>query len=173
TNKFAPKVNKVVKNPWVSAIQDAIMSALPLVFVGSLVTIVSLLKNLFPGMPDFSMISNFSFGMFGLVVAFLIPYYLMEKKGNSSQKLISGATGLVLFLMLLFPTISADGDAVFILSRFGATGMFLSITTGLFVGCVMNFAAKRSFFSEDTPIPDFVVGWFNSLLPITFILIVG
>lgn len=51
--------------------------------------------------------------------------------------------------------------------------MFLSITTGLFVGCVMNFAAKRSFFSEDTPIPDFVVGWFNSLLPITFILIVG
>lgn len=54
--------------------------------------------------------------------------------------------------MLLFPTISADGDAVFILSRFGATGMFLSITTGLFVGCVMNFAAKRSFFSEDTPI---------------------
>ncbi len=44
TNKFAPKVNKIVKNPWVSAIQDSIMAALPLVFVGSLVTVVSLLK---------------------------------------------------------------------------------------------------------------------------------
>ncbi|MGH2149949.1 PTS sugar transporter subunit IIC, partial [Enterococcus faecalis] len=73
TNSFAPKVNKVVKNPWISAIQDAIMAALPLVFVGSLVTVVSLLKNLFPSMPDFSMISNFSFGMSGLIVTFKIP----------------------------------------------------------------------------------------------------
>ena len=30
TNSFAPKVNKVVKNPWISSIQDSIMIALPL-----------------------------------------------------------------------------------------------------------------------------------------------
>lgn len=173
TNSFAPKVNKVVKNPWIAAIQDSIMAALPLVFVGSLVTVVSLLKNVFFGIPDFSMISNFSFGMYGLIVAFLIPYYLMEKKGNSGQKLISGAAGLVLFLMLIFPTLTSEGDITFVLARFGATGMFLSIITGLFVGMIMNFAAKRSLFDEDTPIPDFVVGWFNSLLPITIILLVG
>lgn len=173
TNSFAPKVNKVVKNPWVSAIQDSIMAALPLVFVGSLVTVVSLLQNVFKGMPDFSMISTFSFGMFGLVVAFLIPYYLMEKKGHSGQKLISGATALVLFMMLIFPTITAEGEITFILSRFGATGMFLSIITGLFVAFVMNMAVQKSFFDEDTPIPDFVVGWFNSLLPITVVLLIG
>lgn len=173
TTKFAPKVNKVVKNPWISAIQDSIMAALPLVFVGSLVTVVSLLKNIFKGLPDFSMISNFSFGMFGLVVSFLIPYYLMEKKGNSAQKLISGATGIVFFMMLLFPTFTEEGNVVFILSRFGSTGMFLAIISGLFVSFVMNFAAKKSFFDEDTPIPDFVVAWFNSLLPITLILLVG
>lgn len=173
TNKFAPKVNKVVQNPWIASIQDAIMTALPLVFVGSLVTIVSLFKNMFKNMPDFSMISNFSFGMFGLVVAFLIPYYLMTKKGHSGQKLISGATSLVLFMMLLFPTVSTNGNITFVLSRFGATGMFLAIISGLFVACVMNLAVKKSLFSEDTPIPDFVVGWFNSLLPITFILLVG
>lgn len=51
-------------------------------------------------------------------------------------------------MMLLFPTISAEGNATFILSRFGATGMFLAIISGLFVACVMNFAAKRSFFDE-------------------------
>ncbi|EOH8722997.1 PTS sugar transporter subunit IIC [Enterococcus faecalis] len=173
TNSFAPKVNKVVKNPWISAIQDAIMAALPLVFVGSLVTVVSLLKNLFPSMPDFSMISNFSFGMFGLIVSFMIPYYLMEKKGHSGQKLIAGATSIVLFMMLLFPTLSEKGEITFILSRFGATGMFLAMITGLFVSLVMHLAAKKSFFDEDTPIPDFLVGWFNSLLPITFILFVG
>lgn len=172
TNKFAPKVNKIVKNPWVASIQDSIMTALPLVFVGSIVTVFSLLNNVFDNLPDFSRISDFSFGMFGLVVSFLISYYLMEKKGND-LKLITGATGLVLFMMLLYPTVTAGGDVTFILERFGATGMFLAIVTGLFVGCVMNFAAKISFFDEDTPIPDFVVGWFNSLLPITFLLLVG
>ncbi|MDN6733175.1 MAG: PTS transporter subunit EIIC [Tetragenococcus koreensis] len=172
TNKFAPKVNKIVKNPWIASIQDSIMTALPLVFVGSIVTVVSLLNNVFNNIPDFSRISDFSFGMFGLVVSFLIPYYLMEKKGNG-LKLITGAAGLVLFMMLLYPTITAEGNVTFILERFGATGMFLAIITGLFVSCIMNFAAKHSFFDEDTPIPDFVVGWFNSLLPITFLLLVG
>ncbi|MBC1397702.1 PTS sugar transporter subunit IIC [Listeria fleischmannii] len=173
TNRFAPKVNKIVKNPWIASIQDSIMTALPLVFVGSLITIISLLKNIFKNMPDFSLISTFSFGMFGLIVAFLIPYYLMEKKKNHSAKLISGATSLVLFLMLISPSLVNEGEITFTLSRFGASGMFLSIITGLFVAGVMNFAAKHSLFKEDTPIPDFVVGWFNSLLPITFILIVG
>lgn len=119
------------------------------------------------------MISNFSFGMFGLIVAFLIPYYLMEKKGHSGQKLISGSTSLVLFMMLLFPALSAEGEITFVLARFGAMGMFLSIVTGLFVSCIMNFAAKHSFFDEDSSIPDFVAGWFNSLLPITFVLLIG
>lgn len=173
TNRFAPKVNKIVKNPWIASIQDSIMTALPLVFVGSLITIISLLKNILKNMPDFSLISTFSFGMFGLIVAFLIPYYLMEKKKNHSAKLISGATSLVLFLMLISPSLVNEGEITFTLSRFGASGMFLSIITGLFVAGVMNFAAKHSLFKEDTPIPDFVVGWFNSLLPITFILIVG
>ncbi|MDN6571923.1 MAG: PTS transporter subunit EIIC, partial [Staphylococcus equorum] len=129
-------------------------------------------NNVFNNIPDFSRISDFSFGMFGLVVSFLITYYLMEKKGNG-LKLITGAAGLVLFMMLLYPTITAEGNVTFILERFGATGMFLAIITGLFVSCIMNFAAKHSFFDEDTPIPDFVVGWFNSLLPITFLLLVG
>lgn len=75
--------------------------------------------------------------------------------------------------MLISPSLVNEGEITFTLSRFGASGMFLSIITGLFVAGVMNFAAKHSLFKEDTPIPDFVVGWFNSLLPITFILIVG
>lgn len=172
-NSFAPRVNKVVKNPWVSSIQDAIMTALPLVFVGSLVTVVSLLNNLIKGLPNFSPISSFSFGMFGLVVAFLIPYYLMDRKGHGSLKLISGATSIVTFMMLLFPTLTSSGKVVFVLERFGATGMLLAIIVGLFVAAVMNFASKKSLFDEDTPIPDFVVGWFNSLIPITAILLVA
>ncbi len=59
--------------------------------------------------------------MYALVVAFLIPYYLMEKKAMVVRRF--RAASLVLFMMLLFPTMTADGEAVFIF-RFGATGMF-------------------------------------------------
>jgi PTS system cellobiose-specific IIC component len=76
-------------------------------------------------------------------------------------------------MMLLFPSISGSGNVTYKLERFGATGMLLAIITGLFTAMVMNFASKVSLFDEDTPIPDFVVGWFNSLIPITVILLVA
>src|SRR5690625_6397952 len=60
---FAPRINKLTQNVWVSSIQDAIMTTLPLILVGSLVTLVSLLNEVFPGMPDFSPINMFSFGL--------------------------------------------------------------------------------------------------------------
>lgn len=168
STKFAPKVNKLVANPWVSAIQSAMLTGLPLVFVGSIITMISILKNFFDWVPDLSAMSTFSFGMFGLIVAFLIPYYVMENKGHS-KKLISGITSLVLYLMLMFPTMGEDGSITFTLSRFGIEGMFVAIISGLFVAIVMNFMATKSFFDEDSMIPDFVIEWFDSLLPIAFI----
>lgn len=171
-NVFAPKMNKLAENPWISAIQQSMMTGLPLVLVGSLVTMFSLLKNIFSGFPDISMLSQFSFGLFGIVVAFLLPYFILENKGHSEKKLISGLTSVALFLMLAKPTID-DGNINYVGSRLGAQGMFVAIVGGFFVGAVMNFVSKRSFFSEDSLVPDFVKGWFDSLLPITFILLVG
>ncbi|WP_339234511.1 PTS transporter subunit EIIC [Oceanobacillus sp. FSL W7-1281] len=172
SNKFAPRVNRIVANPWVSAIQSSMLTGLPLVFVGSLITIISILNNFFEWMPDLSLMSTFSFGMFGLIIAFFIPYFVMENKGYSNNKLVSGATSLVLYLLLLFPEIN-DGQITFSLSRFGIEGMLVALVTGLFVAVIMNFMASKSFFDEDSAIPDFVVSWFDNLLPITFILFVG
>lgn len=75
---FTPKVNKITKNPWISSIQDAVMTVLPLILVGSLITIVSLLNNVASWLPDFSLINTFTFGLLGLFIAFLIPYFIME-----------------------------------------------------------------------------------------------
>src|SRR5690625_5661686 len=86
---FAPRINKLTQYVWVSSIQDAIMTTLPLILVGSLVTLVSLLNEVFPGMPDFSPINMFSFGLLGVFVTFLIPYFIMEKKGVNNQKILA------------------------------------------------------------------------------------
>lgn len=171
--KFAPQVNSIVGNSWVSAIQSSMLTGLPLVFVGSLITMISILNNFFDWMPDLSLISTFSFGMFGLIVAFFLPYFVMENKGHSNNKLISGATSVVLYILLLFPEITDDGLITFTLSRFGIEGMLVALVTGLFVAVIMNFMASKSFFDEDSAIPDFVISWFDNLLPITFILFVG
>lgn len=78
--KFAPRVNKITKNVWIASIQDSVMAILPFILVGSLITLVSLINEIKPILPDMSLINSFSFGMLGLFISFLIPYNVLEKK---------------------------------------------------------------------------------------------
>ena len=88
-NGLTPRVNKLSKNIWIQSIQNAIMLSLPMIFVGSLISVISLLKNIWPSMPDLNPINQFSFGLFSIFVAFLLPYQIMDKKGLSEEKGIS------------------------------------------------------------------------------------
>lgn len=171
--KFAPKVNKITKNIWVASIQDSVMAILPFILVGSLLTLVSLVNEIKPILPDMSLINSFSFGMLGIFVAYLIPYNVMEKKKYNDKKILSGLAGFSLYLMLIMPTFTEDGTIAFEFDRFGAAGMFVAIIVGLFVGFVMSIASKFSFFNEDSTLPDFIVVWFDTLIPIFVLLLVG
>lgn len=84
TNVFAPKANKITKNPWIGAIQEAMTTVMPMILVGSLVTIFAIFEEYIPGFPDIWPISSFSFGLASIFVAFFIPYLLLEKKRNIS-----------------------------------------------------------------------------------------
>jgi len=169
----SPVLGKVSKNPWVAAIQDTMIAIMPMIFVGSIITILSIVKENVPSFPDFWLINSFSFGLVSLFVAFLVPYNIMAKKGHDNIKIISGLTSFSLFLMLLNPTFTDDGGITFVFERFGSAGMFVAIIAGLFVAVVMNGFAKMSFFKKDSVMPDFVKEWFDSLIPITMILLIG
>ena len=39
TESFAPRMNKIAKNPWIASIQDSILTTMPVILIGSLVTI--------------------------------------------------------------------------------------------------------------------------------------
>ena len=82
TNKFAPKMNKIARNPWVLAIQESINVSMPVIFIGSIVTLLNILGN-FISMPDISAVSTFSMGLLSVYLAFLVPYTLMEKKRHN------------------------------------------------------------------------------------------
>lgn len=173
TDRFAPVANRITGNPWVKSLQDAVMGIVPMILVGSFITLVSILGTVVPGVPDLTMINQFSFGVMGLLVAFLLPYYVMHHKGLDDRRLVAGMTGLATFLMIIGPTFSDDGVTIsYTFERFGPTGMFSAIVSGLFVGLVFVLFAKLKMFKESA-MPDFLIVWFASLLPILASLLVA
>ena len=107
------------------------MVAIPMIFIGSIITLISILQDFIPGMPDLTPITTFSFGLLGLFIAFLTPYTVMEKKERHKIKLLAGMTGISLFLMLLNPVVNEDGTVQFVLERFGPAGMVTALIVGV------------------------------------------
>lgn len=162
----------MTKNIWVQSVQSTIMKVLPMVFVGSLVTIVSVLKNYISFLPDLSPINQYTFGLLGLFIAFLLPMETMKNKKFESMSVVAGLAGAGLMLMMIRPEITNEG-AIFNFNRFGGEGMLVSLVAGLFSGLIMSLFGSFSFFGEDSALPDFVSKWFDNMLPITVIMFVG
>ena len=113
TNKFAPKMNKLARNPWIASVQEAILTAMPMIFIGSFTTILTAFGGLIDGFPDFSPLSTFSLGLLSLYLAYLVPYLLMEKKRHNKTKKEAGLAGIGFFLMLVGPTFDEAGNILF------------------------------------------------------------
>lgn len=167
--KVAPKMDKVSRNIWISILKDSILQTLPFILVSSLITCLSLFSNIFKWWPNLWGISNFTFGIVSIFVAFLIPFNMMERKKLAKQRIIAGFSSLGLFLLLTHP-IMEKGNAIFQFSFFGAGGMFVAIICGIFSSLIMGFFGTFSFFKKDTAIPDFVTAWFDSMLPIGIVV---
>ncbi len=172
SEKVAPLMEKLANNPWISGLQKAIIKTLPMVLVGSLVTIYNVIRKFATSIPDLSALSSYTFGLISLFMVFLIPYYILEEKKNNKMKYIAGCTGISLYMMLVNPVITEAGY-VYQFSNFGAGGMFVAITAGLFTAIVFSCFKKMTFFKEDSVMPDFVKEWFDSMLPITLVVFIG
>jgi PTS system cellobiose-specific IIC component len=149
------------------------MQALPLILLGSLFAMLAILNDYFPSLPNFWVLYGWTMGMISLIISFLIPFNLMEKKRLRKQRINAGMSGVILFLIIISPQVIADGQPGFSHSALGAGGMFVAIISGLFAGFVLNMFGKFSFFKEESVIPDFVRAWFDAMLPIGIVIIIG
>lgn len=172
TEVVGPKADAIAANPWVAGVKQAIDKVLPMILVGSLITLYNVVRNFFPGIPDLTDIRSYSFGLIGLFIAFLIPYFIMENKKHLNMKYIAGLSGISLFMIIVKPEVT-DAGYVYQFSSFGAGGMFVSIVAGLFVAFVMNIFARFSFFKEDSAMPSFIQQWFDALIPIFVVVFIG
>lgn len=172
-NSFAPKMNKVNHNIWVVTLKDSVMQILPFILLGSLFCVGAVVENWITLPFTFWTPFGWTMGMVSVLVAFLIPFNFCEKKRLRKQRLIAGASGLILFFISITPEIVAEGAPGFGSSAFGAGGMFCAMVTGIIVCIVFNLFGKFSFFKEDSAIPDFVRQWFDALLPIGLVIFGG
>lgn len=179
---FAPKMNKLVQNPYISSIKGSVMQALPLIFLGSVFSLLTIPENFVEGWPNFWTPQGWTFGLVSLIVAFLIPFNLLDAKGLHKARINGGIAGVILFLMSLNTQFVADQtaalgtdaiafSAISGIGGMGAGGMFVAIIMGIVAGAVMSLFGKFSFFSEDSVMPDFVKAWFDSMLPIGIIVV--
>lgn len=169
---FEPKVRKVSNNIWIATLQSSVLKVMPLIMVGSLTTLGYLITLAWDKFPDLTMVNNFTFGIISLIMSCLVPYTYLEKKGYHKVKFVGLFTGLGLFLIALRPEFT-DAGAVFDFNLFGASGMFVAIFTGIIVGAIMGVFAKFSFFKADSATPDFIKIWFDSIIPVAFIITAG
>ena len=173
--KFAPRMHKISNNVWVVTLKDSIMQILPFILVGSIFVMLTIPGDVFSieGWPNFWTPFGWTMGMISIMIAFLIPFNLMEKKRLRRQRLIAGLSGLVLFGIIITPQLIVDGAIGFDHAAFGAGGMFVAMVAGIFSGIVMELFGKFSFFKKDSVIPDFVRSWFDSMLPVSIVVVSG
>lgn len=160
---LAPKMNKINNNIWVQTLKDAMMQILPLILVGSLLSILSILQEYVPAMPDLTPISNYTIGMVGFIVSLLIPFNYIERKKLHNLRLIAGMTSLGMYAMISH----LNNAERFVFDSLGAGGMFVAIIVGVVAGLVFHVFGKFSFFKEDSSMPDFVRQWFDNMIPVT------
>lgn len=169
----SPKMNNLTRNPWILSMQESIMTVMPVIFIGSIVTVISILNEYIPSMPDFSLLSSFTFGLVSLFLAYLIPFSILEKKGHDKVKKQAGMAGIAFFLMLLYPQFDEANHIIINFDALGCGGMIATIISSYFVGFVMNLFAGFSFFQKDSALPDFIMVWFDTLVPVLLVVFVG
>ncbi|MCD8120776.1 MAG: PTS transporter subunit EIIC [Clostridiales bacterium] len=177
SDSFAPKMKEIFANPWLSAIASCMQKIIPYILTGSLIFFYNVIVSFVPMLPDLSPISNYSFGIITLIVAFTMGNQCMEKLNHPEYVINGGLTSVcVLFLVATPMGESADSLSAF-MGNIGATGIAVGIIVGLFVGLVFHLWGNLRFL-KDSSVPDFVTGWINVLIPnvitlgITMILVV-
>lgn len=79
TNSFTPTMNKFSQKPVVAALSSSMQKIIPFILTGSCIHLYNVLRSTIPALPNFIRIINFSFGMLGLLTAFMVANQMMEK----------------------------------------------------------------------------------------------
>ncbi|MBC2256838.1 PTS sugar transporter subunit IIC [Listeria booriae] len=168
---FAPKMRKITGRPWIAAVSSAMQKLIPFILTGSLIFFYNVFRSYIPALPDLGKIADYSFGLIGLITAFMMTNQAMEKLKHPGYTINASIVSICVFMMFIRPEF-LDGSMTFEFGRLGPTGILVGMITGLFVAIVFNLYAKLKFL-KNSSIPDFVVEWIHNILPTLVCLGIG
>lgn len=169
--KFAPAMNKFVKNDWVSTISGAYTQILPLILAGSLVSFYNVIRGYVGFLPDISFVTKYTFQLMALYLAGVIPYLFLEKKRYDGYKLIACFLSIGATIAFLNPDFT---DGILInYAYIGPTGTMYGTVVGFMVGVIFWLWLKVGFLQDSESVPDFVVKWINSIIPILVVMLLA
>ena len=80
-SSFAPKVAKAMDKKIIRTLSGALMANVPILLLGSIISIYNLLAGYVSFLPDLSPVYNFSFGIMSLTLVFLVGYHGAKEYG--------------------------------------------------------------------------------------------
>lgn len=164
---LAPATKKIFSLPYIAAVSSAMQKILPFILTGSVIYIYNVFKAFIPGLPNFDIIINYTFRFLSLIVAFVVASQLMEKLNLQKYVINAGLTAILVFMIFIVPTYDESGATImFTYARFGPAAMMVAIAAGLMVGFIYHMYSKLHFLENSDALPDFVLEWFNNILPI-------
>ena len=169
---MVPVMNKITSTYWFGIISDAVLYVVPFCMVSAIPSLWSVLRIFIPVLPDISALNTYSFGLIGLFVSFIIPHNVAVKEGKRDRAMIAGFTSIGVYMMCMNAQ-AVEGGMLFDMNKFGAGGMFTALFVGFIVGFIYKKTCSKSFFGEDSVIPDFVKNWFDNILSVLISLFVG
>lgn len=164
TNSFTPTMNKFSQKPVVAALSSSMQKIIPFILTGSCIHLYNVLRSTIPALPNFIRIINFSFGMLGLLTAFMVANQMMEKLGHTQYTINAGLTAISVFIMFIKPVIDANGMFSVEFNRFGPTGIIVGIAAGYMVSILFHLVGRLNPLG-DSSLPDFVIGWVQNIIP--------
>lgn len=169
TNSFAPAMNKLFSKPWLAAISSCMQKVIPFILTGSVVYLYNVVVSFVPSLPSITPILQYSFGVLGMIISFMMANQCMEKLNHPAYLVNAGITSICMFFMIACPIgDNADKYSAF-LTNIGPSGIMVAIITGLYVSLIFHLWSKVKFL-EDSAVPDFVAGWLNMIIPNFIIL---
>lgn len=169
---MVPVMNKITSTYWFGIISDAVLYVVPFCMVSAIPSLWGVMRNFVPSLPDISALNTYSFGLIGLFVSFIIPHNVAVKEGKRDRAMIAGFTSIGVYMMCMNAQ-AVEGGMLFDMNKFGAGGMFTALFVGFVVGFIYKKTCAKSFFSEDSVIPDFVKNWFDNILSVLISLFIG
>ena len=171
-DSFAPKVAKAMDKKIVRALSGALMANMPVLLIGSIISIYNVFQGYLSFLPSLQPIYDFSFGIMSLTLVFLVGYHGAKEYGFGKYGVSTGILSVMLFSMIIKPELA---DFVFSVkfSRFGGSGMISAFVAGIAVTAVSNLYFKLHLFENSENLPDFIARWLNQLIPGFISLLIG